>query len=118
MLMQYASVLIFLAFGLSFTVGTLVTAYLVRRYRPSLLKYTTYECGEVPVGQSWVQFNLRFYVYALLFLVFDVEVAFIIPWAVVFKELGLFAFVEMMIFIWILILGLAYAWRKGALEWT
>jgi len=70
------------------------------------------------VGQSWVQFNLRFYVYALLFLVFDVEVAFIIPWAVVFKELGLFAFVEMMIFIGILILGLAYAWRKGALEWT
>lgn len=117
-MMQYASVLIFLAFGLAFTVGTLVAAYLVRRYRPCPVKYMTYECGEVPVGQSWVQFNLRFYVYALLFLVFDVEVAFIIPWAVVFKELGLFAFVEMMIFIGILILGLAYAWRKGALEWT
>ena len=69
------------------------------------------------MGNSWIQFNIRFYVIALIFIIFDVEVVFMVPWAVVFKELGTFAYVEMVIFIVILLVGLAYAWRKGDLEW-
>ena len=81
-------------------------------------KLSTYECGEDVEGPAWVKFNIRFYVVALIFIIFDVEVVFLFPWAVVYKELGLFAFVEMMIFLGILALGLAYVWRKGDLEWV
>ena len=85
------------------------------RYREKL---TTYECGEDAEGSAWIQFNIRFYVIALIFIIFDVEVIFLFPWAVVYKELGLFAFVEMMIFLAILAVGLIYIWRKGDLEWV
>jgi NADH-quinone oxidoreductase subunit A len=77
-----------------------------------------YECGEEPVGSPWVKFNIRFYMVALGFIIFDVETVFLFPWAVVFKELGLFAFVEMMIFVAILLVGLAYIWAKGDIEWV
>lgn len=115
----YNMVFLFLVLGAVFGVACLLIAYFVHPSRPGEKdKLIPYECGEEPVGSSFVQFNLRFYVYALIFVIFDVEVVFLFPWAVVFKKLGLFAFVEMVIFIGILLVGYAYAWRRGALEWT
>ena len=85
--------------------------------KPNPIKTDTYECGLETVGRSWVQFNFRYYFYALIFVVFDVETVFLYPWAVKFNELGLFALIEMIIFIAILVVGFVYAWRKGVLEW-
>lgn len=79
---------------------------------------TTYESGMEPIGGAWIQFNIRYYMFALVFVIFDVETVFLYPWAVAFNQLGLLAFVEALIFIAILVVGLVYAWRKGALEWS
>ncbi len=79
---------------------------------------TTYESGMEPVGGAWIQFNIRYYMFALVFVIFDVETVFLYPWAVAFHKLGVLAFIEALIFIAILIVGLVYAWRKGALEWS
>lgn len=79
---------------------------------------TTYESGMEPSGGAWIQFNIRYYMFALVFVVFDVETVFLYPWAVAFHQLGLLAFVEALIFIAILVIALVYAWRKGALEWS
>ena len=84
---------------------------------PGREKLTTYECGVDPIGQGWSQTTIRYYIFALLFVVFDVEAVFLFPWAIVFERIGWFAFVEMMIFIAILALGLLYAWRKKVLDW-
>ena len=81
-------------------------------------KLMSYECGEIPEGSAWVQFNIRFYVIALIFLIFDVEIVFLFPWAVVYQELGLLAFIEAFIFVLILIVGFVYVWAKGDLEWV
>ena len=81
-------------------------------------KLISYECGEIPEGSAWVQFNIRFYVIALIFLIFDVEIVFLFPWAVVYQELGLLAFIEAFIFVLILIVGFVYVWAKGDLEWV
>ena len=81
-------------------------------------KLETYECGEEVEGSAWLQFNIRFYVIALIFLIFDVEVVFLFPWAVVFKDMGIVALVEMGIFLTILLVGLAYVWVKGDLDWV
>jgi NAD(P)H-quinone oxidoreductase subunit 3 len=81
-------------------------------------KRITYESGVIPFGQAWAQFNVRYYLFALIFVVFDVEVIYLYPWAVVFRQLGMLAFVEMLLFLLILLVGLVYAWRKGALEWV
>jgi NADH:ubiquinone oxidoreductase subunit 3 (subunit A) len=78
----------------------------------------TYESGMVPVGDAWIRFHVQYYLYALVFVVFDVEVVFLYPWAVVFRQVGLFALAEIAVFIGILLIGLAYAWRRGALRWT
>jgi NAD(P)H-quinone oxidoreductase subunit 3 len=78
----------------------------------------TYESGMVPVGDAWVRYHVQYYLYALVFVIFDVEVIFLYPWAVVFRQVGMFALVEVLIFIAVLGLGLAYAWRRGALSWT
>ena len=96
----------------------LVLWWFVRPSRFSEEKNTTYECGENPEGPAWIQFNIRFYVFALIFIVFDVEAVFLLPWAVVFKQLGPLAFVEGLVFIFILAVALAYVWRKGDLEWV
>jgi NADH-quinone oxidoreductase subunit A len=85
--------------------------------KPDPVKTSTYECGMETVGKSWVQFNFRYYFYALLFVLFDIETVFLYPWAVHFKQLKLFGLVEMLIFIFVLAIGFGYAWRKGALEW-
>ena len=81
-------------------------------------KLTSYECGEVPEGSAWVKFNIRFYVIALIFLIFDVEIVFLFPWAVVYQELGLLAFIEAFLFVLILVVGFIYIWAKGDLNWV
>ena len=78
----------------------------------------SYECGEIPDGSAWVKFNIRFYVIALIFLIFDVEIVFLFPWAVVYQELGLLAFIEAFLFVLILVVGFIYIWAKGDLDWV
>ena len=85
--------------------------------RPSAVKAEPFECGNVSSGPAWGRFSVKFYLTAILFIVFDVEVVFLYPWALLFRRLGVFGLVEMMIFIVVLTLGLVYVWRKGALEW-
>lgn len=85
---------------------------------PGDLKSRAYECGEVPVGEPWVRFRVSYYIFALAFVIFAVEAVFLYPWAVVVKQLGAYGLAQMAIFIGILVLGLAYAWRKGVLKWV
>jgi NADH-quinone oxidoreductase subunit A len=119
MLWGFASVLLFLLLGFVFLSIALVLSRLIQaKGIPGIDKYIPYECGEVPEGSAWIRFNIRFYVFALIFIIFDVEIVFLLPWSVVFKELGAFAFVEGLIFIGILFVGLAYVWKKGDLEWV
>ncbi len=117
MLTEFGRVLLFLIVGVVFVAGGLIASWLLRPNRPYPSKLSTYECGETPIGDTRVRFNIRFYVIALVFLIFDVEVVFLFPWAVVFKELGWFAFIEMMVFLAILFVGFAYVWRNGDLDW-
>lgn len=117
MLTEFGRVLIFLIVGGVFVAGGSIAAWLVRPHRPYPSKLTTYECGEEPLGDTRVRFNVRFYVIALIFLIFDVEVVFLFPWALVFSDLGWFAFIEMIVFLAILFVGYAYVWRKGDLDW-
>lgn len=117
MITDYGYVGLFLIFGIAFVAGALIVSWLLRPRDPNPIKKSPYECGEIVKGSSWVQFNVRYYLIALIFVIFDVEVLFLVPWAVIFRDLGPVAFVEMMVFIGILILGLIYAWKKGALEW-
>ena len=115
---EFASVLLFLVIGLAILVFVLILSRLIQsKGVAGKDKFIPYECGEVPEGIAWIRFNIRFYVIALIFIIFDVETVFLLPWAVVFKKLGLFAFVEGLIFIGILFVGLAYVWKKGDLEW-
>jgi NADH-quinone oxidoreductase subunit A len=119
MLLGFSSVFIFLVVGFIFLAIALILSRLIQaKGKPGIDKYIPYECGEVPEGSAWIRFNIRFYVFALIFIIFDVEIVFLLPWAIVFKKLGLFAFVEGLIFIGILIVGLAYVWKKGDLEWV
>lgn len=117
MLKDFGILGIFLMGGLVFTIAALVTNWLIRPKKPDGEKETTYECGLNSRGPTWIQFKINYFLYALIFMVFDVETVFLYPWAVKFKSLGLYAFVEMIIFISILAIGLWYAWKKGALEW-
>ncbi len=96
----------------------LTASKLLRPSSSGLERRTTYESGMEPIGGAWIQFNIRYYMFALVFVVFDVETVFLYPWAVAFSRLGLLAFIEALIFIAILVVALAYAWRKGALEWS
>jgi len=117
MLTEFGRVFIFLIIGGIFVVAGLAAAWLIRPHRWYPGKLTTYECGEKPRGDAIVMFNVRFYVIALVFLIFEVEVAFLFPWAMVYQQLGLFAFLEMMVFLGILFVGYAYVWKRGDLEW-
>ncbi|MEE9554565.1 MAG: NADH-quinone oxidoreductase subunit A [candidate division Zixibacteria bacterium] len=118
MINDYSIIGIFLLIGTGFVLVTFLIAKLLRPHRPSKTKLLTYECGEPTMGSSWIQYNVGYYIFALIFVIFDVEVVFLFPWAVAFKKLGLFALIEMFIFLAILIFGLIYAWRKGALRWV
>ena len=117
-LSAHAAILVFLVAIVGILVGALVFWWVLRPSRFSEEKLTTYECGEDPTGNAWIQFNIRFYVVALIFVVFDVEAVFLLPWATVFKELGVLAYVEGLVFIAILLVALAYVWRKGDLAWV
>jgi NADH-quinone oxidoreductase subunit A len=118
-MIEYVGVLLFLTVAALFVSVTLVFASLVRPSKVTREKYMAYECGENPIGTPWgVRFNIRFYVFALIFLVFDVEAVMLIPWAVAFKSTGMIGFAAGMVFIGMLILGLADVWRKGDLEWV
>ncbi|MFA6599687.1 MAG: NADH-quinone oxidoreductase subunit A [Candidatus Omnitrophota bacterium] len=110
-------IVIFVLVAVAFGAGALTFAWFIAPRKPSRIKDSTYECGLVSEGDPWIQYRVQYYLFALLFVIFDVETVFIYPWAVAFKRLGLFAFVEMMIFIAILAAGLIYAWRKNTLEW-
>ena len=123
MLTEYGPQLILMLAALIFPIGGVVTSLLFGRLRlrpdnPDPIKNDTYECGVETVGPSWIQFNFRYYYFALLFVIFDVEVIFLLPWAVYFRQLGLFGLIEMALFILILVVGFLYAWKKEALEWT
>ncbi|ATO49169.1 NADH-quinone oxidoreductase subunit A [Brevibacillus laterosporus] len=116
---NYVIVAIFLLLGVLLPVATVsIIGPLLRPNKPNAEKQTTYESGNIPIGDSWVRFNVKYYIFALLFVIFDVETLFLYPWAVAFNELGLFALVEMCIFIALLMIGLLYAWRKKVLEWN
>ena len=117
MLFNFANVLIFLGIGSVFVVLNITVSRLLHTKLFTEEKYLPYECGEDPIGDTRIKFNTRFYVIALIFLIFDVEIVFLFPWAVVFRDIGLLAFVEMLVFIAILLVGLAYVWVKGDLEW-
>ncbi|MDA3936831.1 MAG: NADH-quinone oxidoreductase subunit A [Actinomycetota bacterium] len=117
MQMDYLIIGAFVLIGLVFTAATVMASNVLSPSAPSEAKGETYECGSTPVGPPWVQFRVGYYVYALLFLVFDIETVFLYPWAVAFGKPGLFILVEMVIFIAILAAGLAYAWKEGALQW-
>jgi NADH-quinone oxidoreductase subunit A len=122
MFFQFANVLVFFALAVALVGGMLLLASLLRPNNPETLKLTSYECGEPPTGGAWMNFNIRFYIVALVFLIFEVEVVFLVPVAVVFKQWvasgqGLFALVELGVFLLILVVGLIYVWAKGDLEW-
>lgn len=114
---QYAYVAVFGAVAVAFLIITLMIAWALRPRRPSAAKQTPYECGIVPTGDAWNQLHLRYYIFALLFLLFDVEAAYLFPWAVRVGKLGPYALVEMLIFLAVVGFGLGYAWRKGSLRW-
>ncbi len=115
---DFGTVLVAAILGIIMVAVPLIVQSLVAPSKKSKEKLETYECGEESEGSAWLQFNIRFYVIALIFLIFDVEVVFLFPWAVVFKDLGLLAMVEMAIFLVILIVGLAYVWVKADLDWV
>jgi NADH-quinone oxidoreductase subunit A len=114
---QYITIGIFALVGIALVGVTLQLARLVRPDVPTAEKYTTYESGIDPIGRGWAQSNVRYYIFALLFVIFDVEAVFLFPWAIVFERLGVQAFVEMVIFIGILAIALLYAIKKKVLEW-
>ena len=115
---DFGTVFFAVILGIVMVAIPLVISWLVAPSNKTKDKLDTYECGEEAEGSAWVQFNIRFYIIALIFLIFDVEVVFLFPWAVVFKEMGLLALIEMGIFLLILIAGLAYVWVKSDLDWV
>jgi NADH-quinone oxidoreductase subunit A len=114
---SYLTVGAFAALGVILVLIMLGVASVLRPTNPTEVKLSTYECGVDPVGTGWSQTYVRYYVFGLLFVIFDVEAVFIFPWAITLEELGMFGLVEMLIFIAILVLGLVYAIRKGVLRW-
>jgi len=111
------AIILFILLGGVLVGGAVGFSYLVTPHNPVGAKEETFECGIETEGSSWIQFRVGYYLFAILFLIFDVETVFIVPWAVVMKNVGWVAFVEILIFFFILGLGLIYAWKKGALKW-
>ncbi|BCR06920.1 NADH-quinone oxidoreductase subunit A 1 [Desulfuromonas versatilis] len=117
MLESYLPILVLVGLAFAFAIGSVVFSGLVGQKKPSAVKLAPYECGMPPVGSARERFSVKFYIIAMLFILFDIEAVFLYPWAVMFKRLGLFGFVEMGVFILILLIGYIYVWKKGALEW-
>lgn len=118
MLEGYTDVAVFAAIGSLFVIITMLLGRLFRPHNPYPEKLTTYECGEQPIGGAHVRFHSRYYIYALVFVIFDVETVYLYPWAVVLREMGVYAFILMFIFLIMLLDGLVYAWKKGVLKWV
>lgn len=114
---NYLPILILMLVAGAFGIGSLLAGSLVRPSRPYRAKLTTYESGAPTFSDARIKFPMRYYIIAMLFVIFDIETVFLYPWAVLFKQLGLFGLVEMLVFIAILLVGYFYAWKKGALEW-
>jgi NADH:ubiquinone oxidoreductase subunit 3 (subunit A) len=108
---------IYLAIALFLPAAAILISWILGPKKPDAIKRSTYECGVKPVGDAWVQFKAQYYIFGLVFLVFDVETVFLYPWAAAYNRLTLFMVLEAVLFIFILVGGLLYAWRKGALEW-
>ena len=117
-MVEYAPVLIFLLIAAVFPAATLVIARIVRPSSANAAKSEAYECGVPPSGEARARYPIRFYIIAVLFVVFDVETIFLFPWAVKYRQLGVLGFVSMLVFLGILLAGYAYAWKKKALEWV
>jgi NADH-quinone oxidoreductase subunit A len=117
MLIEYLAILIYFAIAVVFALFAVVASALLGQKRPTPLKQSPYECGMTTVGSSFRRIPIKYYIIAMLFLLFDIEVVFLYPWAVVFKQLKIFAFISMAIFIGILLVAYIYIWKKGALEW-
>lgn len=111
------AIILFIILGVVLVGGAIIFSYFVSPKVPQKMKEDTFECGIETQGSSWIQFKVGYYLFAILFLIFDVETLFIVPWAVVMKDLGMVAFIEIVIFFFILGLGLLYAWKKDALKW-
>ncbi|MDF0726602.1 NADH-quinone oxidoreductase subunit A [Cytobacillus sp. S13-E01] len=114
---NYLIVVVFLCLGILLPVVALTAGRFLRPHAPSEAKQTTYESGIEPFHDSRVQFNVRYYIFALMFVIFDVETVFLYPWAVAYEKLGIVALIEMLIFVLMLLLGLVYAWKKKVLKW-
>jgi len=116
-LTRYFPILLFIFIALAFGVVTLLISYFVQPKYPEAEKLSAYECGSEPFSDARMPFPVRYYIFAMLFVIFDIEVIFLYPWAVVFNKLGIIGLVEMMVFIALFLVAYVYAWRKGALEW-
>ncbi len=116
-LTRYFPILFFVFVALVFGVATLLLSYLVQPKYPEPEKLTTYECGSEPFSDARMPFPVRYYIFAMLFVIFDIEVIFLYPWAVVFTKIELIGLIEMLVFIGLFLVAYVYAWRKGALEW-
>ncbi len=117
MLENYVPILIFIGVGLFFGVAPMLLGWLLGPSNPDSAKLSSYECGFEAFEDSRMKFDVRYYLVAILFIIFDLEIAFLFPWAVVISEIGLFGFLAMMIFLGVLTIGFIYEWKKGALEW-
>jgi NADH-quinone oxidoreductase subunit A len=117
MLEQYGAIAVLATVAFIFPFIPLIASALIQKRKPSKEKESVYECGVDTIGRSWVQFKTSYFLYALAFVVFDVETVFLYPWALVFRRMEFAAIAEMFVFMAILLLGLGYAWKKGALEW-
>jgi NADH-quinone oxidoreductase subunit A len=117
MLIEYFSILIFVGIAVGFACFAVMASYFLGQRRPSAIKQSPYECGVTTVGPTYKRIPIKYYIVAMLFLIFDIEVVFLYPWAVVFKQMKSFAFVSMAVFIGILLVAYVYIWKKGALEW-
>ncbi len=115
---RYIPLLIQFCSAFLLALGMVVASQLLGRHRFNRVKFTPYECGMTPVGDSRERFSVKFYLVAMLFILFDVEAVFLYPWAVIFKELKMFGFIEMMVYIAIVLAGLWYVWKKGVLDWA
>ena len=117
MLENYLPILIFIAIGIAIGVGPIVLGFLLAPHKPDSEKNSPFECGFEAFEDTRMRFDVRYYLVAILFIIFDLEIAFLFPWAVVLDSIGMFCFVAMMIFLGILVIGFIYEWQKGALEW-
>ena len=118
MLTEFGKIFIFMLLAGVFVLIALFASKLIRPSRPTKEKLKVYECGENPEGTPWIKFNIRFFVVALIFLIFDVEVVLLFPWALTYQDFGVYGFLVGIIFLLVLGLGMAYEWRKGDLEWA